>query len=86
MATPRKDKRSVKMGKLHLLLTEAFPDRMNESGNFVSVSWLSERLGMSNEGFYKYLREDELPAKRVRQIIKIKGCTKQFEDFIDFIA
>lgn len=86
MAAARKDRRSRKMGRLHSLLTETFPTKKNEAGEFISVAWLAGKLGMSSEGLYKYLREDALPAKRVRQIVALKGCTKEFEDFIDFIA
>lgn len=83
--TTRRDKRTGRMGKLHDLLSDCFPKRRNEGGDFIDVKWLAGKLGMSEEGVYKYFRRDKIPAKRVRQIVKLSGFQGSFEDFIDYL-
>lgn len=81
-----KNRWSEPKGDLHKLLTQAFPERRTASYDVLDIGWLAAKLEMSEEGIYKWLREDTLPTKRARQIVKIKGCRKTFDDFLPHIA
>lgn len=86
MAKEVKGRWKKPMGKLHVLLANSFPTKRTAAYSVLNIEWLAEKLGMSEEGVYKWLREDRIPFKRAKQIAKMRECTAEFEDFLPFIG
>lgn len=66
-ATPKSD--AIK-GALYDLLLRKLPDCLSESGN-LSVATLAEKLDMSHEGVYRWLRSDEISKRGRAKLIEI---------------
>lgn len=63
-------------GRLYDLLVARLPACVNESGN-LCVADLAERLNMSPEGVYRWLRSDEISKKGRAKLIEL---SKQLTD------
>lgn len=66
-ATPKSD--AIK-GDLYDLLAARLPNCVNESGN-LCVADLAERLSMSPEGVYRWLRSNEISKKGRAKLIEL---------------
>lgn len=66
-ATPKSD--AIK-GALYDLLVAKLPRCVNESGN-LCVADLAERLNMSPEGVYRWLRSDEISKKGRVKLVEL---------------
>lgn len=77
---------SKPMGKLHILFAKAFPEHRTKDYDVFNVEWLATKLEMTEEGIYKWLRDDRIPLKRARQIVKIRGCRIELEDLMPYVV
>lgn len=78
-------------GELHNLLKTLFPELRTKRDNVFDVSAFAAKVNMTDEGVYKWLRADQLPARRARQIVELvnEGRRKpvcSLEDFLPFIS
>lgn len=75
------------MGKLHVLLTKAFPEHQTKSYAVLDIAWLAAKLKVTDEAVYKWLRDDQLPSlARARAICAIRGCRLKLDDLLPFVA
>lgn len=86
MAKAAKNRWSKPKGKVHALLARAFPEHRTKDYDVFNVEWLATKLEMTEEGIYKWLREDRLPLKRARQIVKIRGCRISLDDLMPYVV
>ena len=83
----RKGRWKKPMGKLHVLLTKAFPEHRTASYDVLDIAWLASKLKVTDEGIYKWLRDDQLPSlARARAIVAIRGCRIELDDLLPFVA
>lgn len=82
----KKETRWKPLGTLHVLLGDAFPDRRTDDHEVLDVAWLAKKLKMSEEGIYKWLRQNRLTIARARQIVALKECDRELDDFLPFIV
>lgn len=68
------------LGKLHQVLSEAFPTRLTAQHRVLDVVWLAQKLGMTKQGVYRWLKEDSIPYLQAMRILSIKGCQITIED------
>lgn len=78
----REPRRIADLGPLHSLLLLACPP--DEKGKR-SIPVLARALGISNEGIYKWIRQERMPSKRARQIVEMSGGRASIDDFFPFI-
>jgi hypothetical protein len=76
-ATPKSD--AIK-GTLYDLLVRKLPLCVNEGGN-LCVAELSERLGMSPEGVYRWLRSNEISKKGRAKLIALSAAMRAADLF-----
>lgn len=74
------------MSDLHVLLARAFPEHRTADYDVFDVAWLAKKLKITEQGVYRWLRDNELPASRAKQIVKIKGCRKKLSDFLPYMS
>jgi hypothetical protein len=58
--------------RLYHVLYAALPDYRTPN-RFLDVRKLATEIGVSHEGFYKWLRADRLPARRVKSLVELSG-------------
>jgi len=83
-----KDKQKARAqfeGGLYKVLFKAFPGRRTLQEEVFDVKWLAEKLSISTESIYKWIRADKLPLRRAREILKLKGCRVTLEDFFPHV-
>lgn len=83
---PRKKALKEPMGKLHILLARAFPEHRTASYNVLDIPWLANKLKVTDEAVYTWLRNDELPFGRAEQISKIRGCRITLADLLPYVS
>jgi len=91
MATKRKPaagkhRFSEPKGKLHVLLARAFPEHRTATYDLFDIAWLAQKLKVTDEAVYVWLRNDKLPSlARARDILKIRGCRVDIDDLLPFV-
>jgi len=75
------------MGKLHVLIANAFPEHRTASYDVLDIAWLAKKLKVTDEAIYKWLRDDQLPSlARARAIVAIRGCRIKLDELLPFVA
>ena len=70
-----------KTPSLHEVLTDAFPNHRTVTG-VLDIPGLGIDLGLSHEGVYKWVRHNNLPARRVKQLIELSRPTKKSDPLL----
>lgn len=74
-AKSRKPKKARDLGGLHDLLMRGLPDFMD--GEMFDTKRLAKRLNLSRAALYQWFKNNQLPPKRVPQIIKLSEQSRK---------
>ena len=79
------NKRGRRLGPLYSLLFAGLPEfRKPEPARRLHCAALADALGITEQALYQWFRENNLPPKRIYQLLKLKGSALAVDDLFKF--